>query len=1132
MFLSSLQLMAKRSLSRWKLLSAVVVGVLLAVAIMSTTVLYFNSLRDLALRHDFSLQPDAALDILVEASQSPVTAEMHATLSEFVESRLDARLGWFTVGRDIGVRTDTFFPANRGDEVRPARDNRRRATFVSLPDLRRHATLLEGRWPNPVAPASGGQALVVEAVVPIEAAEEFALSPGDTFTAAPFWQAAHDRVQARVVGVYRRIDPAERYWRLFDRGLGLGDTSFQFAVLTVPEETMFGALGPYLPKMGAEIVWQLDTDPSRIRASSSGRAQAALRSIRAEFKPDLNGFRMRTALGDVLSGFETRLFFNKVPMFVVFVLIVLVVLYYVATIAGLLVDAQRAEIGLLRSRGATSRQILAVYASEAFVVAALAIPVGPFLAGGAISAVGALPMFADLNDGNAIPVEITGVVFRMAMLGAVLSFLALLIPSLRAARMGLLQQRQSLARPPRLPAFQRYYLDLAALGVAVFLFWQLQRQGSFVAVRLFGEEVVNQVILAVPAMFLVVAGVVLLRIFPISMELLVRILSSRPLSRLASPALVLGLWQMARNPTHHARLSLLLILTAGLGVFAASFRGSLEQSFVDRVLYSTGADVRVKGINFPSSARGRSVAAERAIGETPGVEAISPVVRGSGAMLGQFGRTYQFLAVDPETFLDVAWTRPDFSSEPMAEALGRLNVADTTGIVIPDDAEALYVSIRPRRARREVDVLARISDAEGRVFTLNLGTAAPSSADTSFRCPRWENPDDPPWCSIGGSLSLLGARSSPPEPPLKLEFLSVAKLNDTDGSGGLQPGAMTIDEIGVRLRNGSEVLLEEFDDLTRWGSLGTTLNDFGASIAPVRDSTGTPVPGVARFSWGEASLRRLRGVLAGKLRQPVPALASRSFMDIADFTVGDEIQVQMKDREVLVKLVDTVDYFPTLDPNRSPFLVADIRSVWRALGVDELGDARDVDEYWVSIEGDRVSGSDISRRLTALRVPHRSVEDRATLLAKSELDPLSSAGWRALLAIAFFTVLVVSAIGFLVHAQVTFQGRQAELALLRATGLSMRQLLGLVLLEQAIVIGAAFAIGVFMGAQLGATIMPYLGTSGEGLRLVPPLVQQVDWGSFAILFGIVGAVFGLVVLALLISVYRMSLHRVLRLGEG
>ena len=211
--------------------------------------------------------------------------------------------------------------------------------------------------------------------------------------------------------------------------------------------------------------------------------------------------------------------------------------------------------------------------------------------------------------------------------------------------------------------------------------------------------------------------------------------------------------------------------------------------------------------------------------------------------------------------------------------------------------------------------------------------------------------------------------------------------------------------------------------------------------------------------------------------------------------------------------------------------MTDIRSTWRALGVDDLGGARDVSEYWISGDTEVLSADEIGRLARARRVPFTSVEERAELLATSDIDPLSRAGWRALLAIAFFTVLVVSAIGFLVHAQVTFQGRQAELALLRATGLSMRQVLGLVLLEQALVIGIAFVIGVFMGVRLGATIMPYLGTSGEGLSIVPPLVQQVDWGAFGTTFGIVGGVFLLVVLALLASVYRMSLHRVLRLGE-
>ncbi|MGY8880053.1 MAG: FtsX-like permease family protein, partial [Dehalococcoidia bacterium] len=67
-------------------------------------------------------------------------------------------------------------------------------------------------------------------------------------------------------------------------------------------------------------------------------------------------------------------------MFIVLILIVLVVLYYVVTLASLLVDAQRSEIGLLRTRGSTSRQILAVFIIEASFLATIAAVSGPFLA--------------------------------------------------------------------------------------------------------------------------------------------------------------------------------------------------------------------------------------------------------------------------------------------------------------------------------------------------------------------------------------------------------------------------------------------------------------------------------------------------------------------------------------------------------------------------------------------------------------------------------------------------------------------------------------------------------------------------------------------------------------------------------
>ena len=96
----------------------------------------------------------------------------------------------------------------------------------------------------------------------------------------------------------------------------------------------------------------------------------------------------------------------------------------------------------------------------------------------------------------------------------------------------------------------------------------------------------------------------------------------------------------------------------------------------------------------------------------------------------------------------------------------------------------------------------------------------------------------------------------------------------------------------------------------------------------------------------------------------------------------------------------------------------------------------------------------------------------------------------------------------------------------------MKQLLFLVVLEQVLVIGVAVALGVVMGARMGTTIMPYLANSGKTAVVVPPMAIQIDWGGFGITFGLLGVVFLVVIGLILISVYRMSIHAVMRMGEG
>jgi len=95
----------------------------------------------------------------------------------------------------------------------------------------------------------------------------------------------------------------------------------------------------------------------------------------------------------------------------------------------------------------------------------------------------------------------------------------------------------------------------------------------------------------------------------------------------------------------------------------------------------------------------------------------------------------------------------------------------------------------------------------------------------------------------------------------------------------------------------------------------------------------------------------------------------------------------------------------------------------------------------------------------------------------------------------------------------------------------MRQLLSLVVLEQALVLGVAIGIGIFMGTRLGETMLPFLSNSGEGVRVVPPILVAMDWSSFGITFALLGGVILVVMAAILINVYRVSIQTVLRIGE-
>ena len=231
-------------------------------------------------------------------------------------------------------------------------------------------------------------------------------------------------------------------------------------------------------------------------------------------------------------------------------------------------------------------------------------------------------------------------------------------------------------------------------------------------------------------------------------------------------------------------------------------------------------------------------------------------------------------------------------------------------------------------------------------------------------------------------------------------------------------------------------------------------------------------------------------------------------------------------------LVDTLEMFPTVLPSEKKLLVADMHSLSLYVNLMLTGGELVPNEVWVSSETD---GSEREHLIETLEYDiafsSGPTFDRVEDLARTKVDPLVAAGWRALLFIAFGSVLILSCLGFLVHAYVSFRSRETQFALMRTLGLSPRQLISMVWLEQLLVIAVGMALGTWMGGRLGAIIMPFLGHDDWGAQVVPPFVIHVNWGVLLLTYTAMALVFAVIILVLGVFIRKISLQSLLRIGD-
>ena len=702
-FFSVLWLSIRRLWSNRSLTLAVILGLTVAVALVTSVPLYADAVNYQLMRKELSRSqsegrprpPFAFMYRYVGAWHGGIEWENYLPADSYFAGQGPATIGLPLEQQSRHIKTDNFrlFPASEAEYA----DIRKPLEWVNLgfmTGLSDHIHILEGRFPQvSKTPEGATEVLISYALV-----DKLGLQSGEDYIL--FSESKEDeqgrrireQLPVRVVGVWEPIDAEEPYW-FYDPG------AFD-KVLFLSEESFVQNL---VPKLQGEVylaVWYYVFDGDSVHTQQAPGLLGRIVTSEVQATALLPNTALDVSPKDALIKYRQQAQLLTVLLYVFSIPIVGLVLYFIALISSMVVQRQRNEIAVLKSRGTGDLQILGIYLLEGVLTGVIALAIGPF--GGRLIAqiMGNIKSFLAIVQRPPLPVMISMYSLRLGGVAVAIAILTSLIPALGAARLTIVSYKQELARSLQKAFWQRYFLDFFILALPLYGYYLLRQQGT---ISLQGEggttgnPFQNPLLFLVPTLYIFAVALVFMRFFP----LLMRFLSWLGQFIGGLPSL-LALRHLARSAQYYTGPLLLLILTLSLAAFSASMAKTLDTSLYDQTYYRTGGDVLLIETGWEATEEGGGLTTDAAEADTDeeeeagpqwfflpiadhtkveGVEAATRVGEYTAiASLQKREQKGQFVGIDRLDFPKVAKWRSDYAYRSLGTLMNEL-AADRTAIL-------------------------------------------------------------------------------------------------------------------------------------------------------------------------------------------------------------------------------------------------------------------------------------------------------------------------------------------------------------------------------------------------------------------------------------------------------------------
>ena len=259
---------------------------------------------------------------------------------------------------------------------------------------------------------------------------------------------------------------------------------------------------------------------------------------------------------------------------------------FIFMVSRQILEIEQSEIAVLKSRGASGRQVLSIYLTQGLLLAAagfaISIPVSGFLC----SAIGSASAFLEFSNPATLSIVYDLEAFIYALAAAALCVITMVGPAISFSRLTIVDAKRTKHAGDAKPFWQKFFLDFLVLAVAVYSLYSFGNQKELLAERVSQGAALDPLLYISSSLFAVGASLVAVRFIPVIASGVFKLFA-----KLWKPAMYASFLQILRSRHRQTFMMCFVMLTIAIGMYNADTASTVNSSQEDQLRYDLGADI-------------------------------------------------------------------------------------------------------------------------------------------------------------------------------------------------------------------------------------------------------------------------------------------------------------------------------------------------------------------------------------------------------------------------------------------------------------------------------------------------------------------------------------------------------------